>query len=120
MVKGMGGFGGLGSLMKQAQKQAAQFQKQLEEVQRSMADRVVEGTAGGGMVVAQMNGKQDLVALKIDPEVVDPNDVEMLQDLIIAAITQASKKAREMYQEEMNRITGGLNVPGIGGLAGLM
>jgi len=113
MVKGMGGFGGLGSLMKQAQKQAAQFQKQLEEVQRSMADRVVEGTAGGGMVVAQMNGKQDLVALKIDPEVVDPNDVEMLQDLILAAVNEALEQSQQIANERMSGLTGGLSLPGL-------
>jgi len=107
-------------MMKQAQKQASQFQKQMDELQRSMQERVVEGTAGGGMVTAQMNGKQELVSLKIDPEVVDPDDVEMLQDLILAAVSQANKKAQEMYQAEMNKITGGLNIPGLGGLAGMM
>lgn len=98
-----------GDLMKQAQV----FQKRMAEVQDELRTRVVEGTSGGGMVKAQVNGKQELVALKIDPQVVDPKDVDMLQDLIIAAISQATKKSQEMAQKEMSKLTGGMNVPGM-------
>jgi DNA-binding YbaB/EbfC family protein len=99
----------MGNMMKQAQ----QMQKRMAEVQEGLRSRVVEGTAGGGMVKAQCNGKQELVALKIDPEVVDPDDTEMLEDLIIAAISQAAKKAQELSEKEMAKITGGLAMPGM-------
>ena len=99
----------MGGLMKQAQ----QFQKKMAEVQEGLRSRVVEGTAGGGMVRAQVNGTLELVALKIDPEVVDPDDVDMLEDLIIAAISQGSKKAQELADKEMAKVTGGLPIPGL-------
>jgi DNA-binding YbaB/EbfC family protein len=111
MFKGMGG---MGNLLKEAQKQAAKLQQQMGEVQRSLKNRVVEGTAGGGMVTAHVNGHMELLAVKIDPEVVDKEEVEMLQDLIVAAVTQGMKKAQEMSQEEMKKVTGGLNIPGLG------
>ncbi|MFW6158154.1 MAG: YbaB/EbfC family nucleoid-associated protein [Planctomycetota bacterium] len=106
MARGANQFG---NLMKQAQ----EMQKKMAQVQDDLANRVVEGSAGGGMVTAQVNGKMKLVALKIDPEVVDPDDVEMLEDLIIAAVSQASKKAEELAQEEMSKVTGGLAMPGM-------
>ena len=99
----------MGDLMKQAQA----FQKKMAEAQDELRKRVVEGTAGGGMVKAQVNGKLELVALKIEKEVVDPEDVEMLEDLIIAAISQATKKAQEMAEQEMSKLTGGLPMPGM-------
>lgn len=106
MAKGGNQFG---NLMKQAQ----EMQKKMAQVQEDLANRVVEGSAGGGMVTAQVTGKLKLVALKIDPEVVDPDDVEMLEDLVIAAISQATTKAEEMAQEEMGKVTGGLGMPGM-------
>ncbi len=99
----------MGELMKQAQ----QFQKKLADVQEDLRTRVVEGTAGGGMVKAQVNGKQELVALNISSEVVDPDDVEMLQDLIIAAVSQGTKKSRELAEKEMSKVTGGMPLPGL-------
>ncbi|MEW6360024.1 MAG: YbaB/EbfC family nucleoid-associated protein [Planctomycetota bacterium] len=111
----MTGFGNMGNLMRQAQKQAQKMQKQMEEVQRNLKERVVEGTAGGGMVTAQVNGHKELLNIKIDPEVVDPDDVEMLQDLILAAVNQAMKKAQEIHDSEMQKATGGLNIPGLFG-----
>ncbi len=109
MAKGMAG------MMRQAQK----LQAKLAKVQEDLADKQVEGTAGGGMVVVTANGQQDIVGIKIDPEVVDPEDVEMLEDLILAAIEQAREKARELSEAEMQKATAGLippgmNVPGLG------
>ena len=99
----------MGNLMKQAQ----EFQKKMAAAQDELRKRVVEGTAGGGMVKAMVNGKLELVALKIEKEVVDSEDVEMLQDLILAAISQATKKAQEMADQEMSKLTGGLSMPGL-------
>ncbi|NOZ23584.1 MAG: YbaB/EbfC family nucleoid-associated protein [Planctomycetes bacterium] len=109
----MSGFGNMGNLMRQAQKQAQKMQKQMEEVQRNLKERVVEGAAGGGMVTAQVNGHKELLNIKVDPEVVDPEDVEMLEDLILAAVNQAMKKAREIHDSEMQKVTGGLSIPGL-------
>ena len=85
----------------------------MKSLQADLADRVVEGTAGGGMVKAQVNGRLDLVALKIDPETVDKDDVDMLEDLVIAAVSQALKKAQRMADEAMGRVTGGLGLSGM-------
>jgi len=106
-MKGLGG--NMGGMMKQAQ----EFQKKMAQVQDDLRTRVVEGAAGGGMVKAQVNGKLELVAIKIDPEVVDPEDTDMLQDLIIAAVAQGTKKAQELAEQEMAKVTGGLSIPGL-------
>ena len=99
----------LGSIMKQAQKMQAQIAK----VQEELALRTVEATAGGGMVTVVANGKQEVISVKIEPEVVDPQDVEMLQDLVIAAVNEALRKSQEMVAEEMRKVTGGLQIPGL-------
>lgn len=112
----MAGFGNMGNLMRQAQKQAQKLQKQMEEVQQSLKERVVEGSAGGGMVTAQMNGQKELLSIKIEKEVVDPDDVEMLEDLVLAAVSQAMKKAQDIHEEEMRKVTGGMNIPGLLGM----
>ena len=109
----MKGFGNIGDMMKQVQKQAINMQKKIEDVQRDLKERVIDASSGGGMVTVHVNGKQELLSIKIDPEVVDPNDVQMLEDLILAAVSQAMKKSQEMYQEEMGRLTGGMNIPGL-------
>jgi hypothetical protein len=100
---------GLGSLMKQAQK----MQQQMAKIQEEMAGRTVEASAGGGMVIVTANGKQQILSVRIEPQVVDPNDVEMLQDLIAAAVNEALKKAQEMMTEEMSKVTGGFQIPGL-------
>ncbi|HNR13852.1 MAG TPA: YbaB/EbfC family nucleoid-associated protein [Thermodesulfobacteriota bacterium] len=102
---------GLGDIMRQAQK----LQTQMAKLQEELAERKVEGSAGGGMVVVVANGKQEVVSITIDREVVDPNDVEMLQDLIQAAVNDAFKKSQEMVSAEMSKLTGGLgiNIPGL-------
>ncbi|MGR3310337.1 MAG: YbaB/EbfC family nucleoid-associated protein [Candidatus Brocadiales bacterium] len=112
----MKGFGNLGELMKQAQKQAQKMQEKMEVIQQSLRERVVEASSGGGMVTVQMNGKQELLSIKIDPEVVNPNDIQMLEDLVLAAVSQAMKKSKDLYDEEINKAAGGLNIPGLGGL----
>ncbi len=100
---------GLGNIMKQAQ----QMQKKMAQVQEELEKKQVEATAGGGMVTAVVTGKQQVVSLQIDPAAVDPEDVEMLQDLVVAAINEAVRKSQEMVQEEMGKVTGGLNIPGL-------
>ncbi len=112
----MKGIGNLGDMMKQMQKQAGKMQKKMEEAQHDLKERVIETSSGGGMVTVQVNGKQEILNIKIDPEVVSPDDVQMLEDLVLAAVSQAMKKSQEMYQEEMNKLTGGLNVPGLSNL----
>lgn len=107
-------FGGLGAgMFKQIQKQAHGMQKRMGELQDDLKRRVYEGTAGGGMVTAHVNGQRELLAIKISPEVVDPDDVEMLEDLVTAAVSQGLKKAAEAHAEEMAKITGGLGIPGL-------
>ena len=100
---------GMGNMMKQAQK----LQSQMLKLQEEMAGKTVETTAGGGMVKVVSNGKQQIVSIQIEKEVVDPDDVEMLQDLVLAAINDALAKAQEMVSSEMGKLTGGLNIPGL-------
>lgn len=99
----------LGNIMKQAQK----IQAQIARVQEEMASKSVEATVGGGMVTAVVNGKYELVSLKIEEDVVKSEDIEMLQDLIVAAVNEGIRNAQEMVSEEMSKITGGLNIPGL-------
>lgn len=100
---------GLGNIMKQAQ----QMQQKMTRLQEELANREVEASAGGGMVAAVVNGRQQIISLKIEKSVVDPEDVEMLQDLVVAALNEAIKKSQDMMQEEMGKITGGMNIPGL-------
>jgi len=106
MAKGMGP---MSNLVKQAQKMQAQIVKLQEE----MAGKTVEAGAGGGMVTVTANGRQEIVSIRIEKEVVDPQDVEMLQDLVLAAVNEALKKSQEMVSSEMQKVTGGLNLPGL-------
>jgi DNA-binding YbaB/EbfC family protein len=101
--------GGFSGIVKQAQK----MQQQIGRIQDDMARRVVEASAGGGQVTAWVNGRQELVNLKISPEVIDPEDPALLEDLILAAIGQAIKNSQEMVAEEVNKVTGGINIPGL-------
>ena len=95
---------------KQLMKQVAQMQ---EQMQRKMQEVRVEGSAGGGMVKATMNGSKELIAVTIDKEAVDPNDVEMLQDLVVAAVNEASRKVDEEMQSSLGAMTGGMKIPGL-------
>lgn len=100
---------GMNDLVRQAQL----MQKKMAKLQEELADRTVEASAGGGMVTVEANGKQDITRIAIDPAVVDPEDVEMLQDLVLAAVNEAVKKSKEMVESEMSQITGGMNIPGL-------
>ena len=94
-------------------KQAQRMQQQIAKVHDEFKDRQIEASAGGGMVIAKVDGSQRLTGITIDPEVVDPEDIETLQDLIQAAVNLALENASEMMQSEVNKITGGLNMPGM-------
>lgn len=105
---------GMGSILKQAQK----FQEDIARVQGELAEKSVEGSAGGGVVVATVNGRMEVLSVKIEPEVVDPDDSAMLEDLTMAAVNDALKKARELAAAELTKITGGIPIPGIANLFG--
>ncbi|MBA3018478.1 MAG: YbaB/EbfC family nucleoid-associated protein [Proteobacteria bacterium] len=100
---------GMGNMMKQAQK----LQAKMLRLQEDLADKTVEATAGGGMIKIVANGRQQILSIQIEKEVVDPDDVEMLQDLILAAVNDALLKSQEMVSGEMNKLTGGLKIPGM-------
>ncbi len=100
---------GMGNIMKQAQ----QMQKKMLEVQEELGNRTVEATVGGGMVSVTVNGKNEVLQVKVEPQVVDPDDVEMLEDLIVAGVNEALRKAQEMASAEMGKLTGGLKIPGL-------
>jgi len=100
---------GIDQMMKQAQK----LQSQMMKLQEELAEKTVESSSGGGMVTVVANGRQQIVSIQIENEVVDPDDVDMLQDLILAAVNDALAKAQEMVSSEMGKLTGGLNIPGL-------
>lgn len=110
MAKGgfPGGMGNMNNMIKQAQK----MQKDMMKMQEELEQRQIESSAGGGAVTVVVTGKKELVSINIKPEVVDPDDVEMLQDLILAAVNEAIRKAEEMVSGEMSKLTGGLGLPG--------
>lgn len=101
----------LANIMKQAQK----MQEKMGKVQEELATKSVEASSGGGMVTAKVNGKNELLSISIDKSVVDPEDVEMLEDLVMAAVNEAFKRSQEMISEEMGKVTSGmgLNIPGL-------
>ena len=112
MAKGFpGGFGGgnMNNLMKQAQK----LQKQMEETQKELENKEFETSVGGGAVVVKANGKKQLLSIKIQPEVLDPDDVEMLEDMILSAVNEALRSVDEMQSSQMSKVTGGMNIPGL-------
>jgi nucleoid-associated protein EbfC len=103
------GKGGLGDMMKQVQ----QMQEKMAQIQQELESAQVEGSAGGGVVKVVTNGKNEIIKITIDPEVVNKDDVEMLQDLVLAAVNQAHEKAQELQAQRMSSLTGGLNIPGL-------
>ncbi len=109
--RGMGGMGGgnMQSMIRQAQK----MQEEMLKAQEELGEKTVEASVGGGVVSVVANGKKELVSVNIKPEAVDPDDVEMLQDLIVSAVNEAMRKADEMAASSMSRITGGMNIPGL-------
>jgi DNA-binding YbaB/EbfC family protein len=102
---------GMGNIMKQAQRMKAELQR----LQERMAQTRVEGSAGGGVVTAVADGNQNIVEVRLTPEIVDPEEIEMLQDLIVAAVNEARRQSQELMNQEMTKITGGLelNIPGL-------
>ena len=100
---------GFGNLLKEAQ----QMHTKINQLQEEMAGKTVEASSGGGMVNIVMNGKQEVISIRIDPEVVNREEIDMLQDLIAAAVNEALRKSHEMMTEEMKKITGGLAIPGL-------
>jgi DNA-binding YbaB/EbfC family protein len=114
------GFGGMGGgLGKMLMKQMEEMQRKMERIQAELGQERIEATAGGGMVLAAANGLGTLVDLQIKAEVVDPDDVEMLQDLVLAAVNEALERAQARREARMGEVTGGLNVPGMGQLPGM-
>ncbi len=109
MPKGFGNMGNMGGMMKQAQQMMAQMQRLEEELETER----IQATSGGGVITATVSGKGELLSLDIKPEVVDPEDIEMLQDLLITAIREAEQKADDLRKERLGPVTGGLNMPGL-------
>ena len=103
------GIGGMGNLLKQAQ----EMQSRMAKIQEELAQKTVDGSAGGGMVRVTVNGQLALTAIKIDPTVINSEEKEMLEDLVMAAINDGIRKARDMASSEMSKITGGLKIPGL-------
>ena len=105
-------FGG-GPNIQQLMRQAQKMQEQMAKAQEELDEKVYEASAGGGMVTCKVSGKREILSLTIKPEAVDPEDVEMLQDMIVAAVNEALRQADEATEKEMGKLTGGLNVPGL-------
>ena len=101
--------GGMGNIMKQAQ----QMQQKMLKMQEEMAERTVEASGGGGMVTVVANGRSEIISVKIEPQAVDPDDIEMLEDLVLAGVNEALRKAQEMMANEMTKLTGGMKIPGL-------
>ena len=101
--------GGMGNLLKQAQ----QMQQKMARLQEELGQRTVEASVGGGMVSVTVNGKNEVLSLKIEPQVVDPDDIEMLEDLVLAGVNEALRKSQEMVSEEMSTLPGGMKIPGL-------
>lgn len=106
-------FNPMGGNMNKMLKQAKQMQEQIAKMQEEFQERVIEVSSGGGAVQIKMNGKQEMLELKIKPEAVDPEDIEMLEDMVMAAVNEAVRTSQEMVSSEMAKITGGLNIPGM-------
>ena len=99
--------------MRKMMKQAQKMQAKMNKMQEELNDRTVEATAGGGVIKVVVNGKKELVDINIEPEAVDPDDVEMLEDLLLAAVNEAMRKVQDMIEDEMGEMTGGLDIPGM-------
>lgn len=102
----------------QVMQQAQQFQKRMSDLQDEMAARQLTSTVGGGMVTVTVNGRNELLMIRIEPAIINPDDPNMLQDLIVAGVNDAMRKAREAMQSELQKLTGGLNIPGLSGMLG--
>jgi nucleoid-associated protein EbfC len=98
---------------RQLQQMAQQMQRQMQKIQEELGNTSIEGSAGGGAITVTMNGHREVQTIKISPDVVDPEDVEMLQDLLLAAVNDATRKAQELAEERMGPLTGGMQMPGL-------
>ena len=117
MAKGYRGASPMGNAnMANMMKQAQRMQQQMMQMQQELEEKEYEATAGGGVVKAVLNGKKQLKSITIDPEAVDPEDVEMLEDMVVAAVNEALRKAEEDANASMGKLTGGMNLGGLGGL----
>ena len=94
-------------------KQAQQIQEQMAKLNSELEDRIIETSVGGGMVAVRANGRQEILSIKIAPDVIDPKDVGMLEDLVTSAVNEALRQAKEMMQQELGKLTGGLRIPGL-------
>ncbi len=108
----MKGIPNMGNIMKQAQ----QLQAKMAKIQEELSEKTVEASAGGGMITVVANGKQELISIHIEKEVIDPDDPEMLQDLVLAAVNDALTRAKDMMNQEMGKLTKGINIPELPGL----
>ncbi len=106
-------FGPGGGSMSKMMKEAKKVQERIVQLQEELKERVVEASSGGGAVQVKVSGKQEIVSIRIKPEAVDPEDIEMLEDLILTAINEGIKTSQDMVSSEMAKITGGLNIPGL-------
>lgn len=107
--KGLGGLGDMGNMLKNAMA----LKENIDKLKESLGDEIVEASAGGGMVTVVMNGRMEVQSVKIDPDVITPDDPEMLETLVAAALNEATRKAQEMVKEKMTEITGGIDIPGL-------
>jgi len=108
-----GGFPGMPGNMNNMMKQAQKMQQDMLKAQQELEEKTVEASVGGGAITVTVSGKKELLKIKIDPDVVQGDDIEMLEDLILAAVNEGMRKADEMAASQMNKITGGLNIPGL-------
>ncbi len=109
LPKGLGGLGDIGNMMKHA----LELKSNMERLKETLAAERIEGSSGGGMVTVVMSGRLEVLSVKIDPEIVNPEDPEMLETLVAAAMNEANRKAQEMVKEKMSALTGGIDIPGI-------
>ena len=109
LPKGLGGLGNIGNMMKHA----LELKSNMERLKETLAAERIEGSSGGGMVTVVMSGRLEVLSVKIDPEIVNPEDPEMLETLVAAAMNEANRKAQEMVKEKMTELTGGIDIPGI-------
>ena len=109
LPKGLGNLGQLGNLMKSAM----EMKERMEEIKESLADHVIDAETGGGMVKVQMNGKQEVISIKIDPTIIDPENPEVVETMVQAAINEATHKTQEYVKEKMSELTQGMNIPGL-------
>ena len=108
-MKGLGNLANLAGMVKQAK----EMQQKLSDMREELAQQEVTATAGGGMVTVTMNGKQIVTSIKIEPDIVDPENVSMLEDLVLVAVNDAQERTQEMVKERMSEITGGISIPGL-------